>query len=273
MAREITGQIREELIRPNRFTTLGLNIAPFFALLLIWYVLSASGVFPQLHLPGPKLVFQAGLHELRSGILINDLLMSLGRLFAGFAIGALLGVYLGLAMGKNRYVAMCFDPLANFFQAIGGIAWVPLAVLWFGFGWGSILFVIFNTVFFVVLFNTLTGVEAIPRNLINSALTLGATQRTIMLEIFLPGALPNIVTGIRLGMAFGWRALIAAEMIAASSGVGFRIYDGAAYWKSEEIIFGLIVIGTVWIITDKLLLRPLEQKTIERWGTVRVGGK
>ncbi len=223
-------------------------------------------------LPGPELVVRAGWAQLRSGVLVEDVLISLARLLAGFGMGAGLGILLGLAMGTNRYIAMCFDPIANFFQSIGGIAWIPLAVLWFGFGWGSVLFVIVNTVFFIVLFNTLAGVEAVPRNLIHSSLTLGAGRWTVICEVLVPGALPSLVNGLRLGMGFGWRALIAAEMIAASSGVGFRIYDAAAYWKSEEILWGLIVIGTLWMATDGLILRPLEAKTVERWGLVQPGG-
>jgi NitT/TauT family transport system permease protein/taurine transport system permease protein len=248
------------------------GVWPFLALLAAWYIVASMHVVPARWLPGPDLVLRAGWAELQSGVLLADVGVSLARLGMGFGLGAGLGVFVGLAMGTNRFVAMFFDPLANFFQSIGGITWVPLAVLWFGFGWGSVLFVIFNTVFFIVLFNTLAGVESVPRNLIYATRTLGGRQRTIIREVLIPGALPSIVNGLRLGIGFGWRALIAAEMITASSGLGFRIYDAAAYWKNEEIIFGLIVIGVLWMITDYGLLRRLEARTIERWGLVRTTG-
>jgi taurine transport system permease protein len=266
----MTTKVRRGL-RATSLLTVGEAMWPFAALLVAWYVVTAMRVVPARWLPGPDLVFRAGWAQLESGVLAGDVGVSLARLCAGFGLGAGMGILLGLAMGTNRLVAAYVDPLANFFQSIGGITWVPLAVLWFGFGWGSVLFVIFNTVFFIVLFNTLAGVEAVPRNLVHATRTLGGRQRTVIREVLVPGALPSIVNGLRLGMGFGWRALIAAEMITGSSGLGFRIYDAAAYWKSEDIIFGLVVIGTLWMATDYGILRRLEAKTIERWGLVRAG--
>src|SRR5690606_11150948 len=93
--------------------------------------------------------------------------------------------------------------------------------------------------------------------------------RAIVFEVLIPGALPAIMNGMRIGMGLGWRSLIAAEMIAATNGLGFRIFDAAAYWRSDEIVLGLIVIGTLWAITDNVVLRTLEAKTVERWGMVR----
>jgi taurine transport system permease protein len=248
------------------------TIIPFATLLLIWQLVSVAGFFPSLILPSPAAVYDAGIRQWNSGILVGDIIASISRLFLGFVIGASLGMALGILLALNRALFNYADPVVSFFQSIGGIAWVPIAVLWFGFGWGSILFVIANTVFFIVLLNTLSGIETVPQNLVNSVRTLGGNRRTIIFEVLIPGALPSIMNGMRVGMGLGWRALIAAEMIAATNGLGFRIFDAAAYWKSDQILLGLIVIGTLWAITDNLVLRNLERKTVERWGMVGSDG-
>lgn len=245
------------------------TLAPFFLLLVVWQVAVQVGDLPKLQLPSPLDVMAAGQKQFRSGVLVSDILISVARLGLGFLIGASLGLGLGLLMGMSRTVSGYVEPVVNFFQSIGGIAWVPLAVLWFGFGWGSVLFVIANTVFFIVLFNTISGVESVPQNLVYSVQTLGGRWRAIVFEVLIPGALPAIMNGMRIGMGLGWRSLIAAEMIAATNGLGFRIFDAAAYWRSDEIVLGLIVIGTLWAITDNVVLRTLEAKTVERWGMVR----
>jgi len=162
------------------------------------------------------------------------------------------------------------EPIVGFFNALSGIAWLPLAITWFGLGWTSVTFIMFNTIFFLVFFNTLVGVRAVPRIFEQAVLTMGGSRRDVIWEVLIPGALPSVVTGIRMSIGFGWRALIAAEMIATSTGLGFLIYNGANFLQSDTILVGIIVIGVLWLLTDRLLLRPLERRTIERWGLVSI---
>jgi taurine transport system permease protein len=144
-----------------------------------------------------------------------------------------------------------------------------LPTLWFGYGFGAITFVIFNAVFFVVTYNTLLGVSSIPMPLRHAAASLGANHWHLLTQVILPGALPNIVTGIRTGLGFAWRGLIAAEMIATNVGLGYMLFLARDFYKTEVIVFGMIVIGMIWLVIDRLVLAPIERATIERWGLVR----
>ena len=172
-------------------------------------------------------------------------------------------------MGLNPIVSEFLSPLFRFFSVLAGIAWIPIATLWFGYGFGAITFVIFNAVFFVVTYNTLLGVSSIPMPLRHAAASLGANGWALLTQVILPGALPNIVTGIRTGLGFAWRGLIAAEMIATNVGLGYMLFLARDFYKTEVIVFGMIVIGIIWLLIDRLVLAPLERATIERWGLVR----
>ena len=194
---------------------------------------------------------------------------SLGRVAVGTLLAVLISIPLGVAMGLNPIVSDFLSPLFRFFSVLAGIAWIPIATLWFGYGFGAITFVIFNAVFFVVTYNTLLGVASIPMPLRNAAASLGANGWTLLIQVILPGALPNIVTGIRTGLGFAWRGLIAAEMIATNVGLGYMLFLARDFYKTEVIVLGMIIIGLIWLAIDRLILAPVERATIERWGMVR----
>jgi NitT/TauT family transport system permease protein/taurine transport system permease protein len=215
----------------------------------------------------------AGLQGLRDGSLLDHVGQSLLRVLVGTALAIALSVPLGVLMSVSRAVSAILTPLCRFFSVLAGIAWIPIATLWFGYGFGAITFVIFNAVFFVVTYNTLLGVTSVPRPLRYAAASLGAGPWQMLTEVLLPGALPNIVTGIRTGMGYAWRGLIAAEMIATNAGLGYMLFLARDFYRTEVIVLGMVVIGTLWLTIDRLLLAPLERATIERWGLVRrVGG-
>jgi NitT/TauT family transport system permease protein/taurine transport system permease protein len=155
-----------------------------------------------------------------------------------------------------------------FFQAIGDIAWLPLLIIWFGFGLQTMTFVIVYTVLFPVVLNTVLGVRSIPLDLHRAALSLGAPRWRILTEVVLPGALPNIITGLRNGLGYGWRALIAAEMIVGTSGIGFMMFDARRAGSVVEILLGMIILGLLWYAVDALILAPIERATGQRWGMV-----
>ena len=246
-------------------------VAPLAALVVLWaLVVYVFDVNPRVF-PGVEAVAQAGLESLRDGTLLGHVGASLGRVATGTAIGLALGIPLGVAMGVSPAVSAFFAPLVRFFSVLAGIAWIPIATLWFGYGFGAITFVIFNAVFFVVTYNTLLGVSSIPLPLRHAAASLGAGRWHMLTQVLLPGALPNIVAGIRTGMGFAWRGLIAAEMIATNVGLGYMLFLARDFYRTEVIVFGMIVIGLLWLALDRLLLAPLERATIERWGMVRAG--
>jgi NitT/TauT family transport system permease protein/taurine transport system permease protein len=160
------------------------------------------------------------------------------------------------------------NPLAVFFNAISGIVWLPLMITWIGIGTALAVFLIWNTVFFIVFQNTVLGVQLVPEVLEQGVRALGAGRMETLRSVTLPGALPYILTGIRSGLGFGWRALIAAELVGAASGLGTMIFDAAEYHRSDIIMSGCLIIGTIAIIMDRWLLLPIERRTVQRWGLV-----
>jgi len=244
-------------------------IAPLLFLVVVWaIVVPAFQVNPQIF-PSVSAVVQAGVNSILNGTLFMHVGASMGRVILGTVLAVLVAVPLGVLMGISKGVSDFLTPLLRFFSVLAGIAWIPIATLWFGYGFGAIVFVIFNGVFFIVVYNTLLGVSTIPMSLRNAAASLGAGRWALFTEVLLPGALPNIATGIRTGLGFAWRGLIAAEMIATNVGLGYMLFVARDFYQTEVIVFGMIVIGVLWLLIDRLVLAPFERATIERWGLVR----
>jgi NitT/TauT family transport system permease protein/taurine transport system permease protein len=241
---------------------------PFAILLTAWALVSGMGVVPALFLPPPADVARTAWELIRDGSLWINIAASLARVLVGLVFSVPLAVALGIVVGLNRRLSPIMEPVIGFFNALSGIAWLPLAITWFGLGWTSVTFIMFNTIFFLVFFNTLVGVRTVPKIFENAVRTLGGRQRHVIFQVLLPGALPSIVTGIRMSIGFGWRALIAAEMIATSTGLGFLIYNAANFHQTDAILVGILTIGILWLATDRLLLQPLERRTVHRWGLV-----
>ncbi|WP_038974299.1 ABC transporter permease [Bradyrhizobium genomosp. III] len=243
-------------------------IIPFIPVLALWTAVSEAGVFPRAFFPGPADVLRAFFTLTYKGILPDYLQDSLIRLATGAAVGMALGIPLGILIGTSRWAHRICWPGLLFFQAIGDIAWLPILLIWFGFGLTTMTFVIVYTVLFPVVLNTVLGVESVPRDLARAALSLGASRARVLWEVTLPGALPNIITGLRNGLGYGWRALIAVEMIVGTSGIGFMMFDARRAGSTVEILLGMIILGLLWYIVDAWVLAPLERVTGQRWGLV-----
>jgi len=246
-----------------------LGATPFIGLFVAWWAATHFLQVSSATLPRPEVVWGAAVDLWSSGDLQEDIKVSLGRVALGASISIVLGVGLGLLAGLNRGLGDMLLPLASFFNSVSGIAWIPLAITWFGLGTAAVTFIIVNAVFFLIFFNTVLGVRSVPRIVEQGVRTLGGGYGELVLHVFLPGALPHIMSGVRSGLGFGWRALIAAELIAATSGLGFLIYDAGNFLRSDKILVGILIIGLIWMLMDNLLLKPLERRTVERWATVR----
>src|SRR4051812_29981495 len=253
----------------HRLSSAFLFLLPFAVLLVLWAVLVPYFNVNQRLFPHLSAVWQAGIESIHDGSLLQHIGASLLRVTVGTVLALVAAIPLGIAMGVSPVVSSFLTPLFRFFSVLAGIAWIPIATLWFGYGFGAITFVIFNAVFFIVTYNTLLGVSTIPLHVRNAAASLGAGPWAMLTEVLLPGALPNIVTGIRTGLGFAWRGLIAAEMIATNVGLGYMLFVARDFYKTEVIVLGMIVIGVLWLLLDRLLLAPIERATIERWGMVR----
>ncbi len=250
-----------------RWPSIG-SIVPFIPVVALWALTAQLEIFPRVFFPGPMEVVRSFGTLIYKGILPAYLEDSIERLAVGAAAGIALGIPLGVLVGMNRRANAALWPVLLFFQAIGDIAWLPILVIWFGYGLTTMTFVIVYTVLFPVALNTALGVRSVPIVLHRAAESLGAPRHRILWEVVLPGALPNIITGLRNGLGYGWRALIAAEIIVGSSGIGFLMFDARRAGSVVEIFLGMIVLGMLWYIVDGWILAPLERATGQRWGLV-----
>ena len=218
--------------------------------------------------PSPLDVLRAFTDLVRKGILPVYVGDSLLRYGAGILLGTLTGVTMGLLVGLNQGVARLLGPTINFLFAIVEVAWIPIFVLWFGYGIETILIALTYVVFFPILYNTILGVRTAPQVYVNATLSLGASRRQVLSHVILPSALPNILTGFRVGAGFAFRGLIFAEIIAAKSGIGYLIFEGVSTHQTDRTIVGMILMGCLWLLIDQVYLKPFERATVERWGAV-----
>jgi NitT/TauT family transport system permease protein/taurine transport system permease protein len=216
--------------------------------------------------PAPTDVAVAFVDLIRKGILPVYLADSVERYLAGLSLGAVLGIAFGVLIGLNRRASLALSPLFKFLFAIVEVAWIPLFVVWFGYGVKTILFALVYVVFFPVLYNTLVGVRTAPQILVNAVRSLGATRFDVLRLVILPAALPSIITGLRVGAGFAFRGLVFAEIVAAKTGIGYLIFEGTQTQQTARTIVGMIVMGLLWLAMDQLYLRPVERATIQRWG-------
>ena len=249
---------------------IALIVFPFFVLLAVWQAVSLLQLFPDYLFPSPISVLKDFMAKaVGTNVLFLHVKDSLIRLFSGYLIGIAAGIAIGMAIGLNKKISGFLKPLLDFAHAIPGISWLPLAILWLGIGFKTIVFMVFLVVFFPVFYGTLTGINTMPRKFLNVAMMCGATKLQIISNIVLPGALPSIINGIRVGAAYGWRGLIAVEMIIASTGIGWLIIDARAWLNTQTVILGAIIIGLIWICLDRFLLKTLEARTVEKWGMIQ----
>jgi taurine transport system permease protein len=248
------------------------TLIPFLLVVTAWWAVAASGLFPSAFFVGPDVVARKMGELIYNGILVGYLRDSIERLASGILWGLAVGIPVGFLIGLSRIARRFTWPLLLFFQAVGDIAWLPILIIWFGFSLTSVTFVIVYTVIFPLTVSIVAGIDSIPTDMIRAARTLGAKRRHILLEVILPGSLPAVATGIRTGLGYGWRALIAAEIIVGTSGIGFMMFDARRAGEVTEVFVGMIILGILWYATDALFLAPFERGTVERWGMVRRAG-
>jgi len=241
---------------------------PAAILLLVWSVYWQIARPPPSVIPSVAAVVETFGDGLWSGGLLTDILASVARLLGGLVLGFGTGVIAGFVAGLHRPTATFLNPLVTFFNAISGIVWLPLVIGWLGVGSALATFLIWNTVFFIVFQNTVLGVQLVPEVLEQGVRTLGAGRWETIRSVTLPGALPYILTGARSGLGFGWRALIAAELVGANTGLGHMIFNGAEYHRADVIVVGCLTIGVIALAMDRWLLVPIERRTVSRWGLV-----
>ncbi|MEU5567545.1 ABC transporter permease [Micromonospora musae] len=241
-------------------------ILPFVLLIVIWAAVVAVTNTPMRVFPQVTDVLAALREMWVSGDLLRHLGASLRRVGVGAAIAVLTALPFGVALGVSPTLAAFFAPLLRFSVALAGIAWIPIATLWLGYSDSAVIFIVWNAMFFALTYNAMLGVQRIPIELLRAARSMGAGRLHMFFEVLLPGALPSIVTGLRIGLGYGWRGLVAAEIIASSAGLGYALFLAQTEFSTDVVITAMVIIGVLWLVMDRLLLAPLERRTVERWG-------
>jgi len=225
--------------------------------LVVWEFVSVYGtrINPNLNvmLPAPTTVISAAAELLHRHVLFTNIFASLYRVLLAVGVATGLGVPLGLAMGWSPRFRRAVDPLLEFIRPIPPLAWIPLSILWFGIGDAQIVYIIFLAAFFPVVLNSMAGARDVDAYLVRAGLSLGARGGELFRTVVLPAALPQIFTGIRVGLGIGWMALVAGELIAAPSGLGYMINNARTLFRSDYILLGMVLIGVLGLILDFLM--------------------
>lgn len=236
---------------------------PIGILLVFWEL--ASRTVPDLRvlLPAPTDTFMAAAELVKTGVLQRDILASLKRVFMALLVASAIGFPIGLLIGMSKPAAWLLEPVFGFFRPIPPLAWIPLSIVWFGISESQNVFIIFLGAFFPILVNTVQGVREVDRQLVRAARTLGASRFDIAVTVLLPAALPSMFVGFRVGVGIAWMALVAGELVAASSGLGFLISQGRMLFRPDYIIVGMVTIGLIGLILDGLV--RLLQRVVMKW--------
>jgi NitT/TauT family transport system permease protein len=240
---------------------------PFLVVVGLWELVARLGIFPPRLFPPLEEVAATFVRLTAEGILPHHAMETVGRLLAGFALAAVVGVVVGIAMGRSRRAEDIFLPLVSIGAPVPGLAYAPLFLLWFGLGnVGAILLVGFVSAFPVII-NSWTGVKAVKEVWVRAAQSMGADDQRLFRKVILPGALPYILTGLRLGLAQAWRILVGVEMLAAVPwGLGWMIFGAREFLNTDVMLAGIVVIGAIGLALEKLVFQRLERYTVVRWG-------
>lgn len=244
---------------------LSLPVLTGLTLLVIWWSAHAAGAFPQGTVPSPIEVMHAFRDELASGRLVEDIVASLYRVAFGFVGGVVVAVPLGLLVGRSVAVRAALLPWINFFRSLSPIAWIPFAILWFGIGDPPALFIIFVATSFQLMLATAAASATVPPVYDRVAGELGLGRVAVLFQITLPAIAPQLVTALRVAIGVAWMVVVAAEMIAVQSGLGYLVIDARNALRMDLVVAGMITIGAIGIGLDILFAR-LTRIPALRWG-------
>lgn len=220
-------------------------------LIVVWELLGRSGLFTPIILPPFSEVLVSAWHSAVSGELFLAIMWSCYRVFWGFGVGMLLAIPLGLAIGWSKICEDLFNPIVEILRPIPPLAWIPLAIIWLGVGFSSVLFITTLGSFFPIIVATIAGVRNVDRRMIEFAKTLGADTRQILLKVVIPAALPQAFVGMRIAIGFSWMVVVAAEMISVKWGLGWMIWKARFSFDTATVIAGMAIIGILSVIMTK----------------------
>ena len=253
----------------ERLRLIARNLFPFAVVGAIWEIIAWAGLFPRRLFPTLEEVAASFVHLTIMGILPHHAIETIIRLLSGFALAALIGVTIGVLMGRSRRAEDICLPLVSICAPIPGVAYAPLFLLWFGLGNISAVLLVGFVSAFPIIFNSWTGVKAVKEIWVRSAQSMGANDRSLFRHVILPGALPYILTGMRLGLAQAWRILVAVEMLAAVPwGLGWLIFGARKFLNTDAMMAGIVVIAIIGLALEKFVFQKIENYTVVRWGMI-----
>lgn len=237
------------------------------AALIAWFLAAQLRLVDPLFLPGPIEVFDTAVELAQDGYrqvsLWMHIAVSVGRALFAFFIATVVGVPLGLLMGRLPVFGAVLDPFVQFLRPLPKLALIPLVIVWFGIGEFSKFFLIFLSTLLTVLVSAAAAVQTVPVGRIRAAQSLGATERQLFRYVILPSAVPEIFTGVRVAIGIGWTTLIAAEMIASSSGLGWMVMNASSYLRTDVVMLGIVLLGGIGYFLDVALVKA--QRKIVHW--------
>lgn len=253
----------------KRALSIALPVATFALIAAAWQALALFGGFPPKLVPGLGTIAEAFLRLAGNGTLLAATIATLYRLGAGFLIAAIVGVTVGIAMGRRQWIEDTLLPMITFLYPIPGLAYAPLFVLWFGLGDIPTILLVGVASCFTVIINAWKGVKAVKPIWLRAAEVMGARDSDIFRRIVLPGALPYIMIGLRLGLAQAWRILIAVEMLmSVQRGLGWLIFGAQTFLNTDVMLATISVIGAIGILLEWQVFARIERWTVVRWGMV-----
>jgi NitT/TauT family transport system permease protein len=227
-----------------------LGLLGILTVLLLWWITTASGSVNKLFLPSPQAVWLAGQQQWTSGLLLKDALASIQRVFIGFAMSAGLALPIGIAMGSNPVICRLLEPLMGLIRYMPAPAFIPLLIIYFGLDELPKVLLIFIGTFFFNTLMIMDAVKFVPRELVETARTLGGRTLPILTRVVAPFIAPQVLDTYRINMASAWNLVIVAELVAATEGLGKRISLAQRFLRTDEIFMGLIVIGLIGLLID-----------------------
>ena len=261
----------EEYGTPGKGRSLLISVVTAGLILAVWWAVAAMKLVSPLFLPSPadvwRQVVEVGSSGFGGASLWKHSWISIFRVFAAFLASCLTAIPIGLAMGMSRVFRGIFDPPIEFYRPIPPLAYLPLIIIWFGIGESAKILLIYLACFAPMALSTRAGVRSVSIEQIHAAYSLGATHAQVIRYVVLPAALPEILTGMRIGIGFGWTTLVAAEMVAAAAGLGYMILNASEFLVTDVVVMGIIVIGLIALLSD-LLMRTIERKLVPWKGKV-----
>jgi taurine transport system permease protein len=251
--------------RPWRLSTRAISTLTLAGVLLLWWAVTATELIEPLFLPSPGAVLSKAWLLATQGYmdatLWQHLGASLGRIGLALFFAVLFAIPVGIAIGHNRIAQGILDPLIEFYRPIPPLAYLPLIVIWCGIGETSKVLLIYLAIFAPIAIATATGVRNVDPVRLRAAQSLGATRAQLIRHVIVPSALPEILTGIRIGLGVGWSTLVAAELIAATSGLGFMVQSAAQFLVTDVVVLGILVIALIAFGLE-MGLRALQRRLV-----------